>query len=91
MSFKVGQKVECIKDFLRIISPIYEENYMKNNNGWVPIKGNVYTIIGFADGFLELLDCKENTVFDPDKFRPLDYSFADKVIEMIKEDVLVDA
>ncbi len=79
--FKVGQKVVCIKEFEGVYEG-FPELSMRNK---LPVKGCIYTILEIcADGYLALVGFSYSGIYDPNKFRPLDYDFVEEVIEQVK-------
>jgi len=88
--FKVGQKIICIEKF---------EGFMKNlstHNKWVPhnsikmpIVGDIYIVTKvWEDGYLSLRGWEIHETFTATKFRPLNYSFAEKVEEMVDKGIV---
>jgi hypothetical protein len=89
MSFKIGQKVVCIADFTR---------GMYNNI--VPIKGEIYTVREIVTrnhktGLLlaEVVNSHHRyndgvceKAFSVNCFRPIDYSFGEKIAESITKE-----
>lgn len=90
--FKVGQKVVCIEGFERCIEKA------KIFNTILPIKGNIYTVrnvinypygvfLTFKEIFNPVLINGLEADFDAACFRAMSESFADEVIERIKEQI----
>jgi hypothetical protein len=93
MSFRVGQKVVCISDYSR-----WEPRAPLEVGTITPVKGEIYTVRGvcespsgvglwleeivnkprrYRNGYLEI-------AFNIKSFRPIDYSFGEKVCEEIE-------
>lgn len=88
--FKVGQKVVCTKEFER------QENSSRTNFKWsastdmpFPVKRKIYTIRRiWSDGYISLEEFDSYYSYDPCKFRPLDYSFAEEVEAMVNKGIV---
>lgn len=84
--FKVGQKVVCIIDFIGIETRSFT-TWTKTTRP-IPIKGDVYTISRINhNGWLQLSEFKDSWNYDPAKFRPIDFSFGEKLAEEIQEEI----
>lgn len=78
--FKVGQKVVCVSYSTDGIDP-------RCFNSPRPIVNEIYTINyirGDWIGFIELMQDEE---FESKNFRPIDYTFGEKLAEEIQEEI----
>lgn len=78
--FKVGQKVVCVDDDI-----IYEVEQAKYSPD--PIKGEIYTVCYVDDRYIALEELDKYSLFESIGFRPLNESFAESVLENIKEQI----
>jgi len=80
--FKIGQKVVCLDS---------GEPTEECLNSPKPIVGKIYTVnwIGIGDeaGFIGLEEMLQDDCFWYTNFRPLDESFAEEVLENIKQQI----
>ena len=78
--FKVGQPVVCVKQ-ARSRRHICEGRPE-------PIKGEIYTFDGFYNGtHIGLIEMHPDSCFLIDLFRPIDYSFGEKLAEELQEEI----
>ena len=82
--FKIGQKVVCCMPFL---GRVLKFNVWVKHYRPTPNVNNIYSINRFdADGWL-ILDEFPNRAMNPNKFRPLDETFAEETLKNIAEQI----
>lgn len=87
--FKIGQKVVCVSEFLGLESYDNGKTWVVDARSINPTVGEVVTIkdISPFNGYLVLHGYPITYYYDHNKFRPLDESFAEVVLEEITRQI----